>query len=44
MPRTRSLAFAELKLGIIAVLAIVLAGALIFAVGGGRLLLAAVSA
>ena len=35
MPRTRSLAFAELKLGLIAVLAIVLAGALIFAVGGG---------
>jgi phospholipid/cholesterol/gamma-HCH transport system substrate-binding protein len=35
MPRTRSLAFAELKLGIIAVLAIVLAGVLIFAVGGG---------
>jgi phospholipid/cholesterol/gamma-HCH transport system substrate-binding protein len=35
MPRTRSLAFAELKLGIIAVVAIVLAGILIFAVGGG---------
>lgn len=35
MPRTRSLAFAELKLGIIAVVAIVLAGVLIFAVGGG---------
>ena len=35
MPRTRSLAFAELKLGMIAVVAIVLAGALIFAVGGG---------
>jgi phospholipid/cholesterol/gamma-HCH transport system substrate-binding protein len=35
MPRTKSLAFAELKLGIIAVLAIVLTGALIFAVGGG---------
>jgi phospholipid/cholesterol/gamma-HCH transport system substrate-binding protein len=35
MPRTRSLAFAELKLGIIAVVAIVLAAALIFAVGGG---------
>jgi len=35
MPRTRSLAFAELKLGIIAVIATVLAGVLIFAVGGG---------
>ena len=35
MPRTRSLAFAELKLGIIAVVAIFLTGALIFAVGGG---------
>ena len=35
MPRTRSLALAELKLGIIAVVAIVLTGALIFAVGGG---------
>ena len=35
MPRTRSLAFAELKLGMIAVLAILLAAALIFAVGGG---------
>ena len=35
MPRTRSLAFAELKLGILAVVAIVLAGVLIFAVGGG---------
>lgn len=35
MPRTRSLAFAELKLGIIAVVALVLTGALIFAVGGG---------
>lgn len=35
MPRTRSLAFAELKLGIIAVVAIVLAGVMIFAVGGG---------
>lgn len=35
MPRTRSLAFAELKLGIIAVVALVLAGMLIFAVGGG---------
>lgn len=36
MPRTRSLAFAELKLGIIAVVALVLAGVLIFAVGGGN--------
>ncbi len=35
MPRTRSLAFSELKLGIIAIVAIVLAGILIFAVGGG---------
>lgn len=35
MPRTRSLAFAELKLGIIAVVAIVLAAMMIFAVGGG---------
>lgn len=35
MPRTRSLAFAELKLGIIAVVALVLAAVLIFAVGGG---------
>jgi phospholipid/cholesterol/gamma-HCH transport system substrate-binding protein len=35
MPRTRSLAFAELKLGIISVVAIVLAGMMIFAVGGG---------
>lgn len=35
MPRTRSLAFSELKLGIIAIVALVLTGALIFAVGGG---------
>jgi phospholipid/cholesterol/gamma-HCH transport system substrate-binding protein len=35
MPRTHSLAFAELKLGLISVVAIVLAGVLIFAVGGG---------
>ena len=35
MPRTRSLAWAELKFGLIAVFAIVMAGLLIFAVGGG---------
>ena len=35
MPRTRSLAMAELKLGIISVIALALAGLLIFAVGGG---------
>jgi len=35
MPRTRSLAFSELKLGLIAVVAIVLSGMMIFAVGGG---------
>lgn len=35
MPRTRSLAFAELKLGILAVGAAFLAAVLIFAVGGG---------
>jgi phospholipid/cholesterol/gamma-HCH transport system substrate-binding protein len=35
MPRTRSLAFAELKLGILAVGAALLAAVLIFAVGGG---------
>ncbi len=35
MPRTRSLAFAELKLGIVAVVALFLSAALIFAVGGG---------
>jgi phospholipid/cholesterol/gamma-HCH transport system substrate-binding protein len=34
MPRTRSLAWAELKFGIIAVFALVMAGLLIFAVGG----------
>lgn len=34
MPRTRSLAFSELKIGIIAVIAIVLAAMLIIAVGG----------
>lgn len=34
MPRTRSLAFSELKIGIIAVIAIVLATMLIIAVGG----------
>jgi phospholipid/cholesterol/gamma-HCH transport system substrate-binding protein len=34
MPRTRSLAWAELKFGIIAVFALVMAGMLIFAVGG----------
>ena len=34
MPRTRSLAWAELKIGIIAVFALVMAGLLIFAVGG----------
>jgi phospholipid/cholesterol/gamma-HCH transport system substrate-binding protein len=35
MPRTHSLAWAELKFGIIAVFALVMAGMLIFAVGGG---------
>lgn len=34
MPRTRSLAWAELKFGLIAVFALVMAGLLIFAVGG----------
>src|SRR5262245_14981897 len=34
MPRTRSLAWAELKFGIIAVFALVMSGLLIFAVGG----------
>ena len=34
MPRTRSLAWAELKFGLIAVFALVMAGMLIFAVGG----------
>lgn len=35
MPRTRSLAWAELKFGLIAVFALVMAAILIFAVGGG---------
>jgi phospholipid/cholesterol/gamma-HCH transport system substrate-binding protein len=35
MPRTRSLALAELKIGVIAVFALVMAAVLIFAVGGG---------
>ena len=35
MPRTHSLAWAELKFGIIFVFALVMAGLLIFAVGGG---------
>ena len=35
MPRTHSLAWAELKFGIIAIFALVMAGLLIFAVGGG---------
>lgn len=35
MPRTRSLAWAELKFGIIAIFAIVMTALLIFAVGGG---------
>ncbi len=35
MPRTRSLAWAELKIGLIAVFALVMAALLIFAVGGG---------
>lgn len=34
MPRTRSLAWAELKFGLISVFALVMAGVLIFAVGG----------
>ena len=34
MPRTRSLAWSQLKVGIIAVVAIVLATMLVFAVGG----------
>jgi len=34
MPRTRSLAWAELKFGLIAIFALVMAGLLIFAVGG----------
>lgn len=35
MPRTHSLAWAELKFGLIAVFALIMAGLLIFAVGGG---------
>jgi phospholipid/cholesterol/gamma-HCH transport system substrate-binding protein len=35
MPRTHSLAWAELKFGIISVFALIMAGLLIFAVGGG---------
>ncbi|MDP2053147.1 MAG: MlaD family protein [Acidobacteriota bacterium] len=35
MPRTHSLAWAQLKFGIIAVFALIMAGMLIFAVGGG---------
>lgn len=35
MPRTRSLAWSELKFGVIAVFALVMTGLLIFAVGGG---------
>jgi phospholipid/cholesterol/gamma-HCH transport system substrate-binding protein len=35
MPRTRSLAWAELKIGLVAVFALIMAGILIFAVGGG---------
>lgn len=35
MPRTRSLGWAELKIGIVAVLALVLAGGLIFLLGAG---------
>ncbi len=34
MPRTRSLAWSELKIGIVAVIAVILAGFLIFLVGG----------
>jgi hypothetical protein len=34
MPRTRSLAFSELKIGILAVIALVLAVFLVFLVGG----------
>ena len=34
MPRTRSLAWSELKIGILAVIAVVLAGFMIFLVGG----------
>lgn len=35
MPRTRSLAWAELKIGILTIFALVMAAVLIFAVGGG---------
>jgi len=35
MPRTRSLAFAELKIGILTAFALIMAALLIFAVGGG---------
>jgi phospholipid/cholesterol/gamma-HCH transport system substrate-binding protein len=35
MPRTRSLAWAELKIGMLTIFALVMAGILIFAVGGG---------
>ena len=34
MPRTRSLAWSELKIGILAIVAIILTAALVFAVGG----------
>ena len=34
MPRTRSLAWAELKIGVVVIVAIILAGALIFTLGG----------
>ena len=34
MPRTRSLAWAELKIGIVSIVAIVIAGILIFMVSG----------
>jgi hypothetical protein len=34
MPRTRSLAWAELKIGILTIVALVAAGLLVFAVGG----------
>src|SRR5262245_10188013 len=34
MPRTRSLAWSELKIGMVAIIAIVLAGILIFMLGG----------
>lgn len=34
MPRTRSLAWAELKIGVLAVMALIIAAALIFALGG----------